>query len=67
MYIYLYIYIYIGGHSPDKSGKGLKPFMVNEMTMLAHYHHKMGIYKCIYVYAYLEECMFICIYLSMCL
>jgi hypothetical protein len=32
----------IGGTNPDKTGKGLKPFMVNEMTMLAHYHHKMG-------------------------
>jgi hypothetical protein len=41
-HIYIYIYKYTGGTNPDKSGKGLKPFMVNEMTMLAHYHHKMG-------------------------
>ena len=28
-----------GGIDPDESGKGIKPFAVNEMSMLAYYHH----------------------------
>lgn len=27
-----------GGIAPDKFGQGIKPFAVNEMSMLAHYH-----------------------------
>lgn len=28
-----------GGIDPDEFGKGIKPFAVNEMSMLAYYHH----------------------------
>ncbi len=28
-----------GGIAPDAEGKGIKPFAVNEMSMLAYYHH----------------------------
>ncbi len=27
-----------GGINPDASGRGIKPFAVNEMSMLAYYH-----------------------------
>ena len=52
MFIYLFIYLILynvpvrryfacckyGGINPDKDGKGIKPFAVNEMSMLAYYH-----------------------------
>lgn len=28
-----------GGVDPDKNGNGIKPFAINEMSMLAYYHH----------------------------
>lgn len=28
-----------GGIDPDSSGQGIKPFAINEMSMLAHYHN----------------------------
>ena len=31
--------IVIGGVDPDKNGNGIKPFAINEMSMLAYYHY----------------------------
>jgi hypothetical protein len=28
-----------GGVDPDENGQGIKPFAINEMSMLGHYHH----------------------------